>query len=75
MSDIIVPETIEKRIFFIHGHKVMVDRHLAELYGVSTMVLNQAVKRNIERFPDDFMFRLTKAERDEVITICDNLQP
>ena len=73
--NIILTETIEKRIFFIRGYKVMIDRHLAELYGVSTMALNQAVKRNKERFPDDFMFRLTKTERDEVITVCDNLQP
>lgn len=53
----------------------MIDRHLAQLYGVTTMALNQAVKRNAERFPEDFMFRLTKAERNELITICDNLQP
>lgn len=53
----------------------MIDRHLAELYGVTTMALNQAVKRNRERFPEDFMFRLTRAERDEVITSCDNLLP
>lgn len=75
MPSVLLPETIEKRIFFIRGYKVMVDRHLAELYGVSTMALNQSVKRNIDRFPEDFMFRLTKAERDEVITICDNLRP
>ena len=75
IPSVLLPETIEKRIFVIRGYKVMVDRHLAELYGVSTMVLNQSVKRNIERFPDDFMFRLTKAEWDEVVTICDNLRP
>jgi len=51
---------IEDRIFTIRGQKVMIDRDLAELYGVKTMVLNQAVKRNIERFPADFMFKLTK---------------
>ena len=51
----------------------MLDRDLAALYGVTTMALNQAVKRNPDRFPPDFMFRLTRQERDEVITICDNL--
>ena len=65
---------IEKRIFIIRGVKVMLDRDLAGLYGVTTMALNQAVKRNPERFPQDFMFRLTKDEKDEVITICDNLR-
>jgi len=59
---------IEKRIFIIRGMKVMLDHDLAGLYGVTTMALNQAVKRNQERFPNDFMFRLTKNERTEVIT-------
>lgn len=53
----------------------MIDRHLAELYCVETRVLNQAVKRNIERFPEEFMFQLTMKERDEVVTICDDLKP
>lgn len=48
---------IEDRIFTIRGQKVMIDRDLAELYEVKTMVLNQAVKRNINRFPEDFMFK------------------
>ena len=52
----------------------MIDRDLAELYGVKTMVLNQAVKRNIERFPSDFMFRLTKDEANELITNCDRFK-
>ncbi len=60
-SIVIVPVVIENRIFLIRGHKVMLDKHLAELYEVKTMVLNQAVKRNIERFPED-------------ITICDILE-
>lgn len=51
----------------------MLDADLAELYGVTTMQLNQAVKRNNERFPDDFMFRLSNTEKTEVITNCDNL--
>ena len=52
----------------------MLDRDLAYLYGVSTKVLNQAVKRNLERFPDDFMFQLTKEEKDELVTNCDRLK-
>ncbi|MBU0560676.1 MAG: ORF6N domain-containing protein [Bacteroidetes bacterium] len=75
MNAIIPAEVIEQRIFLIRGEKVMVDRHLAELYGVDTRTLNQAVKRNIERFPEGFMFQLSKDERDEVITNCDNLSP
>lgn len=55
-------ETIANRILLIRGKKVMLDRDLAELYGVETRVLNQAVKRNIDRFPDDFMFSLTRQE-------------
>lgn len=65
---------LENKIFTIRGQKVMIDRDLAELYGVKTMVLNQAVKRNIERFPLDFMFRLTKDELKELITNCDRLE-
>ena len=53
---------IQSRIFPLRGMQVMLDRDLAELYGVETRVLNQAVKRNIERFPSSFMFRLTKDE-------------
>jgi phage regulator Rha-like protein len=55
-------ETLINRIFLIRGKKVMFDRDLAELYGVETKVLNQAVKRNIERFPADFMFQLNYQE-------------
>lgn len=53
---------IKNRIYEIRGCRVMLDRDLAELYGVETRVLNQSVKRNIERFPDDFMFQLTQDE-------------
>ena len=57
----IIPENIlVNKIYEIRGHKVMLDRDLAELYGVETRTLNQAIKRNIERFPEDFMFQLTK---------------
>jgi len=59
----IVPyEQIEGKIYLLRGKKVMLDRDLARLYGVKTMVLNQAVKRNIKRFPEDFMFVLTQNE-------------
>lgn len=57
-------ERIVNRIFLIRGRKVMFDKDLAELYGVKTKVLNQAVKRNIERFPSDFMFQLTIPEME-----------
>ena len=53
-------ETIQKKIYEIRGQRVMLDRDLAELYGVTTGALNQAVKRNKERFPEDFMFQLIK---------------
>jgi hypothetical protein len=59
---IIPPQRIEKSIFLIRGQKVMLDADLAELYQVSTKVLNQAVKRNEDRFPADFMFQLTDEE-------------
>ena len=75
VRDLIPVDVIQRRIFEISGDKVMLDRHLAQLYGVQTRVLNQAVRRNIERFPEEFMFQLTKEQRDEVITICDDLKP
>jgi len=59
---IIAAERIEKVIFLIRGQKVILDRDLANLYGVETRVLNQAVRRNRDRFPDDFMFSLTREE-------------
>jgi hypothetical protein len=55
-------ERIERSILMIRGQKVMLDRDLAQLYGVETRALNQAVRRNIDRFPEDFMFRLTREE-------------
>ena len=57
---------IEKKIYLIRGLKVMLDSDLAKLYGVSVKVLNQGVKRNISRFPEDFMFQLTKEEYDSL---------
>jgi len=59
---IIPPERIERSILLIRGHKVMFDSDLAELYGVSTKRLNQQVKRNSDRFPEDFMFQLSAEE-------------
>jgi len=59
---LISQETIERKIYIIRGKKVMLDRDLAALYHVTTKALNQGVKRNRERFPDDFMFQLTKEE-------------
>ena len=56
--------SIETLIYEIRGQKVMLDKDLAKLYGVETKVLNQAVKRNINRFPEDFMFQITKDEYD-----------
>jgi hypothetical protein len=68
MTDIIIPdEIVMNKIFLIRGVKVMLDKDLAELYGVTTGNLNKAVNRNIMRFPDDFMFRLTKEEFDNLI--------
>ncbi len=67
-------EQIESKILVVRGDKVMLDADLAELYGVSTKALNQAVKRNRGRFPDDFMFRLTRREKSEVVTNCDHLK-
>ena len=61
---LIPQETIESKIFSIRGKRVMLDRDLSILYGVETRVLNQAVKRNITRFPEDFMFQLTKEEME-----------
>lgn len=58
----VLQEIIRNKIFLIRGKKVMIDRDLAFLYGVETRALNQAVKRNLQRFPDDFMFQITKEE-------------
>jgi len=63
---LILPELIENRIFLIRGQKVMLSNHLAELYEVEPRVLVQAVKRNEERFPPDFMFQLTRPEWDNL---------
>jgi len=69
----IIPiERIERSILLLRGEKVMLDLDLAVIYGVTTKVLNQAVKRNASRFPSDFMFQLTETEKAEVVTNCDH---
>jgi len=73
MSDIIPIEVITDKIFQIRNQKVMLDADLAQLYGVPTKRLNEAVKRNTTRFPEDFMFRLNKEERDQLVANCDRL--
>jgi ORF6N domain-containing protein len=65
---------IKQRILLIRGRKVIIDADLAEAYGVTTKALNQAVRRNMDRFPPDFMFRLTREEKQEVVTNCDHLE-
>ena len=64
-ATIIADENLINKIYFIRGMKVMIDRDLAELYGVETKVLKQSVKRNLDRFPSDFMFELTSQEFKE----------
>ena len=67
MKEIVPQEVIENKIFLIRGHKVMLDKDLAMLYRVDTRALNRAVKRNRDRFPDDFMFQLTAEEFDNLM--------
>ena len=68
-------QIIQNKIFEVRGYRVMLDLHLAELYQVETRTLKQAVKRNIDRFPSDFMFELSKDEWLELITNCDKFLP
>jgi hypothetical protein len=67
MPDIVPQETIENRIHLLRGKKVMIDHDLAALYGVTTGNFNKAVQRNIDRFPEDFMFQLTRNELKNLI--------
>jgi len=75
MNNLPIPkeESISSLIYIIRGEKVMLDFDLATLYSVETRTLKQATRRNIKRFPDDFMFVLNASEWKEVITNCDNL--
>jgi len=70
---LVTVEQVVQSIFFIRGCKVMLDTDLAQLYGVTTKRLNEQVKRNRDRFPDDFMFQLTPKEKNEVVANCDHL--
>jgi hypothetical protein len=74
MGNIISTEVITSKILSIRGKKVMLDSDLALLYEVQTKRLNEQVKRNKKRFPEDFMFRLTLKEKEEVVAICDHLK-
>jgi hypothetical protein len=74
MDELTRSSMIEERIFFIREQHVMIDRDIAELYGIETKVLNQQVKRNMERFPVNFMFRLTENEFHELVTNCDRFR-
>ena len=67
MKKVVPQEVIERKVLLIRGQKVMLDKDLAQLYGVTTGNLNKAVNRNLERFPNDFMFRLTKEEFKNLI--------
>ena len=72
---IIIPdELIMSKILLIREQKVMIDRDLAELYGVTTKRLNEQVKRNSNRFPENFMFQLTEVEKEYVVANCDHLK-
>ena len=72
-KDVIPTYRIAERILYLREQKIILDRGLARLYGVTTKALNQAVKRNTHRFPRDFAFLLTTAEKAEVVTVCDHL--
>lgn len=69
-----LPQRVEGLILLIRGRRVMLDADLARLYGVTTMALNQQVRRNRNRFPEDFMFTLTAEEKAEVVTNCVHLR-
>lgn len=68
MKELIPVEIIERKIYLIRGEKVMLSMHLAGLYGVETRALNQAVKRNIHRFPEDFMFQISEPEAEQLVS-------
>lgn len=74
MKELISIDLLQRKIFTIRNQRVMIDRDLAELYGVPTKRLNEAVKRNYKRFPSDFMFQLTNEEQNELVANCDHLK-
>jgi len=73
MAELVPVEYIERRIVELRGAKVIIGPDLAELYGVATRRLNEQVRRNSERFPEDFVFQLTQEEKEEVVANCDHL--
>ena len=73
MDELIVQGEISNRIYTLRNEEIMIDRDLAELYGVETKRLNEQVKRNNERFPSDFMFQLNDKEKNELVAKCDRL--
>ena len=73
-ESLVPAERINRMILLVRGQKVMLDADLAELYGVPTKRLNEQVKRNADRFPEDFMFRLNAEEKKEVVANCDHLR-
>ena len=74
MDDLVVQAEIGSRIFTMRNEQILIDVDLAELYGVDTKRLNEQVKRNIERFPIDFMFQLNTNEKNELVAKCDRLK-
>lgn len=74
-NEMIIQNNIESKILSLRGKQVMIDRDLAELYGVETKRLNEQVKRNIERFPAEFCFQLTATEKAELVANCDRFNP
>ncbi|HPV20368.1 MAG TPA: ORF6N domain-containing protein, partial [bacterium] len=73
-NELINIDDIKSRIFTIRGMQVMLDSDLAEFFGVETKRLNEQVRRNILRFPEEFCFKLSKEEKNKVVAICDHLQ-
>ena len=74
MKELLPLEVIESKIYVIRRHRVMIDSDLADIYGITTKRLNEQVKRNQDRFPEDFMFQLNEGEKAEVVANCDHLR-
>ena len=74
MKELLPLEVIESKIYVIRRHRVMIDSDLADIYGITTKRLNEQVKRNQDRFPEDFMFQLNEVEKAEVVANCDHLR-
>jgi hypothetical protein len=74
MEQNIIKSEIESRIFTMRGKQVMLDRDLAEFFGTTTKRLNEQVKRNVARFPDNFLFQLNNLEKNELVANCDRFK-